>query len=535
VSWKDFRAAAEARNLAAGRDRFRLDLEDLIPESEKGWCDGTTVYATKEAFDNRPNPSASSQSVDADLTKFRYTDTGNAERLVARHGENFRYLHDAKSWLHWDGKRWNPDQTAEIHRAAKDTIHAMHVATSRLDDDMRPKFAKWVAQSESRAARENMVALAQKEPEYSALSSQFDTDPMLLNVLNGTIDLQTFELRPHRREDLLTKRCPVKFDPVAECPRWRSFLQELFPSQPDLIEFLQRSVGYSLTGDTEEQCFWLLIGVGKNGKSKFLDAIQFLLGDYAIATSFDTFAFKKDGAGINPRDGMASLVASRFVRASESDEGKRLSEAQIKALTGGERIRTARMYQDDFDYKPSFKIWLSTNHEPAIRGTDDGIWRRVNRVNFNVVISEEKRDRQLGPKLEAEASGILNWALDGLKGYRSRGLGVPKIVIEATTKYRAEQNLVGRFLEDCTEKASDLDLVDATVLFQSFKNWAKDNSEFPLSNKKFGMEAKKLLGHKRANTGTVYLGIKMKSVGGMTPVSYGITEAAGDGDDVSFD
>ena len=227
-----------------------------------------------------------------------------------------------------------------------------------------------------------MVALAQKEPEFSALSPQFDTNPMLLNIVNGTLDMKTFQLRPHRREDLLTKRCPVNFDPSAKSPRWLAFLEEIFPGQPEVIEFLQRSIGYSLTGDTEEQCFWLLIGVGKNGKSKFLDAIQFLMGDYAVATSFDTFAFKKDGAGINPRDGMATLVGSRIVRASESDDGKRLSEAQIKALTGGERIRTARLYQDDFDYKPTFKIWLSTNHVPVIRGTDRRNLRRVNRIDL---------------------------------------------------------------------------------------------------------------------------------------------------------
>jgi putative DNA primase/helicase len=238
------------------------------------------------------------------------------------------------------------------------------------------------------------------------------------------------------------------------------------------------------------------------------------LGDCAVATSFDTFAFKKDGAGINPRDGMASLVGSRFVRASESDDGKRLSEAQIKALTGGERIRTARMYQDDFDYKPTFKIWLSTNHEPVIRGTDEGIWRRVNRINFNVVIPEEKRDRHLGAKLEAEAPGILNWALEGLKQYQAHGLKVPKAVVQATTQYREEQNLVARFLDDCTEKTGTLESVSAATLYQAFRNWAKDGGEFLLNQTKFGIEAKKLLTHKKTNAGIVYVGVKMKNVGG---------------------
>jgi putative DNA primase/helicase len=447
-----------------------------------------------------------------DLTQFRYTDSGNAERLVAKYGEDFRYLHDSKRWLHWDRTRWNPDQTAEIHRAAKETVHIMHQdATCIKDDTVRQKFAVWVARSESRGTRENMVALAQNERKVSALSSQFDTRSMLLNVLNGTLDLETFELGEHRREDLLTKLCPVSFDPGAECPRWLSFLQEIFPGQPEVIEFLQRSVGYSLTGDTEEQCFWLLIGVGKNGKSKFMDAVQFLLGDYAVATSFDTFAAKKDSAAINPRDGMASLAGSRFVRASESDEGRRFSEAQIKALTGGERIRTARMYQEDFDFKPTFKIWLSTNNEPQIHGTDEGIWRRINRVNFGVVIPEEKRDRQLGAKLQAEVSGILNWALMGLKQYRMTGLKVPDMVIQATAQYREGQNLVGRFLDEKTEKVSDTFTFSATELYTSFKNWARDNGEAVLTRTKFGKEAKKLLSDKRDGTGrVVYVGIRLR-------------------------
>ena len=227
---------------------------------------------------------ASHPNSEKNLTQFRHTESGNAERLVTLYGADFRYLHDIQKWLHWDGQNRNPDQTAEIHRAAKRDLSALCTAASSIQDDaMRQKFAGWAARSESRGSRENMVALAQKEPEFSALSSQFDTNPMLLNIVTGTLDLKTFQLRPHRREDLLTKRCPVNFDPSARFG-WLAFLKGVFPDQPEVIEFLQRSIGYSLTGDTEEQCFWLLIGAGKNGKSKFLDAIQFLMGDYALAT-----------------------------------------------------------------------------------------------------------------------------------------------------------------------------------------------------------------------------------------------------------
>ncbi len=234
-----------------------------------------------------------------------------------------------------------------------------------------------------------------------------------------------------------------------------------------------------------------------------------MLGDYAVATSFDTFAARRSGAAINPRDGMASLAGSRFVRASESDEGTRFSEAQLKALTGGERIRTARMYQEDFDYRPTFKIWLSSNHEPTIRGTDDGIWRRIHRVNFNHVVPEGKRDLHLGEKLQADASGMLNWALAGLKMYQSEGLCVPQCVTSATTSYRNAQNLVLRFVNECTEKVDGTE-IGATALYTAFEDWCLGRGERPPKQTAFGIEAKKLLQSGRDSTGrNSYFGVKL--------------------------
>jgi putative DNA primase/helicase len=445
-------------------------------------------------------------------TEFPRTDSGNAERLVEAHGKDFRYVHDQRKWLHWDGTRWSADSTEQIHRAAKATIRA---AYSRLrdivDDKQRTDFAAFLRQSESRRSREAMVVLASKEQRVSCLSSQFDTDPLLLNVRNGTIDLRTNKLREHRREDMLTKLCHVAYEPSARCDRWRQFLAEIFPGKPDIIEFLQRSLGYSLTGSIEEQCFWLLIGGGKNGKSKFLDAIQFVLGDYAVETNFNTFAARRRDSAISPRDGLACLVGSRFVRASESDREKRISEALLKALTGGESIKTARMYEAEFDYRPTFKIWLSTNHEPMIQGTDDGIWRRIHRLNFDYIVPEEKRDRGLGEKLKAEASGILNWALEGLKSYNVEGLQVPQSVTNATTSYREVQNVVFQFLESAIEKADGAE-IEATGLYKAFQGWCEDNTEHRLTQTAFGKEAKNHLRSGRTNTGrTVYLGVKLRA------------------------
>lgn len=466
------------------------DLQDVIT---KPWLAARTVF---------PASVSSGGALSSAATVWRYTDSGNAELLVATHGYDFKYLHDSKKWLAWDGRRWGHDGTAEIHRAAKATIRAMPERAKLIEDDaQRAAFLKFATKSESRHSLDNMVALARNETRVAALSPQFDKDQWLLNVSNGTVDLKTGVLREHRRQDLITKLCPVEFDPSAKCPRWLLFLEEIFPAQPETISFLQRSVGYSLTGDTEEQCFWMLIGVGKNGKSKFMEAIKAMLGDYAVSTSMDTFTAKRtDGNAVNPRDGMANLAGARLVWASESDEGKRLSEAAIKAMTGGESIRTARIYQDDFEFKPTFKIWLSTNHELGIRGSDEGIWRRPRRVNFDFVVPVAQRDLQLGAKLQIEMSGILNWALEGLRSYQAGGgLKPPKAVEAATEAYRRSQSLVERFIDErCVRVARES--IEASVLYQEFQTWSRASGETVLTQKRFGAEMKKLFRCDRITT-----------------------------------
>jgi len=380
-------------------------------------------------------------------------------------------VHDLKQWYQWDGKRWARDAEGEVHRRFKETAQNMLKAAAEIKDDrQRQENAKWALKCQSEHTRRASVALAAVEKSVSALRGQFDQNKYLLNVANGTLDLRTFTLRPHGREDMLTKIIPVPYNPEAKCPRWLQFLGEIFPDQPDTIDFLQRSLGYTLTGSIEEQCFWLLIGVGKNGKSVFLSTMHHVMGDYAASTSFNTFTVQNGRVSpINPRDGLASLEGARFVRASESDEGKQVSESLLKALTGGEQVRTARMYADDYVYDPTFKIWLSTNHEPTIKGTDEAIWRRIHRVNFDVVVSEDKRDFQLTDKLIAEAEGILAWVVEGLKKYQKDGLRVPERVKKATQEYRSSQDIVEQFFAECTVKDHN-GAVESKVLYAAFKS-----------------------------------------------------------------
>jgi len=530
--WANFRCQHSHCQYLGWREFVELTKsEDLQNVITKPWLAALTVGAsTPPVASTSPGVSTSQGANTSPVeTVWRYTDSGNAELLVAVCGEDFKYLHDTKKWLHWDDRRWSHDGTAEINRAAKATIRAMPERAKLIEDDeKRKKFLSHAAKSESRASLDNMVTLARNEKRVAALSPQFDKDQWLLNVLNGTMDLKTGTLREHRREDLITKLCPVIYDPSAKCDRWLLFLNEIFPAQPEHINFLQRSVGYSLTGDTEEQCFWMLIGVGKNGKSKFMEAIKFLLGDYAVSTSMDTFTAKRtESNAVNPRDGMANLAGARLVWASESDEGKRLSEAAIKAMTGGENIRTAKIYQDDFEFKPTFKIWLSTNHELGIRGNDEGIWRRPRRINFDVVVPAAQRDLQLGAKLQAEMSGILNWALAGLKSYQAIGsLKPPKAVEDATEAYRRSQSLVERFIDERCTRARDKES-EATALYGEFQSWSRAVGETVLSQKRFGAEMKKLFPCNRSTSGICKGRYIYAGVGLVEELTGGLIAASG--------
>jgi putative DNA primase/helicase len=415
--------------------------------------------------------------------------------------------------LFYDGRRWKFDAAAEIHAAAKATVrHMSHLAADIKDDDERKRFKKWALESDKRSVRENTVALARYEEGFKALRSEFDQQPWKLNVLNGTVDLKTGKLVAHDRADKLTQLTPVVFDPSARCPRWVQFLSETFPEREEIIPFLQRSVGYTLTGDTSDQHFWLMLGTGRNGKTVFLNVLKALLGEYASETSFATFSAKRNDAAINPRDGLAALRGARFVKASESGEAKRFDDALLKAVTGGDAVRTANMYEQDFSYVPQFKIWLASNHEPQVTDVSDGLWRRMYRINFEHQVAEAKQDIHLPAKLEQELPGILNWALAGLRDYRSGGMQMPVAVASAVAQYRHDQNPLREFFEakyDLTGNPTDE--VVGTELLQQFNGWAKAMRTRALSSNALGMALRGMqIEGRRVSNRKVYAGLKEK-------------------------
>jgi putative DNA primase/helicase len=318
-------------------------------------------------------------------------------------------------------------------------------------------------------------------------SSKFDTDELLAGSQNGVVDLRLGRLV--NPTSIVTKRLGAVFDPEAECPQWKSFISSIFADDRDKMAFVQRAVGYTLTGSTAEQCLFILTGAGANGKSTFLKAISAMMGDYATSTPMQTLMVSKYGS--EKTDDLAALRGRRLVCASEGELGQKLAEAKIKAITGGDPIACRPLYGNLFTYQPQFKLWLATNDLPKISGTDEAIWRRINVVEFPVTFAPDERDQHLYQKLRAELPGILNWALDGCAAWQDEGLNAPASVKDATGSFRSENDTVGRFVESaCERKAGTRTLNSA--LFKCYRDWCENNSCEAVTAGQFGKELTRL-------------------------------------------
>jgi putative DNA primase/helicase len=422
------------------------------------------------------------------------------ERLIARHGMN--YLHsNAGGWYGWNGKRWVPKAQKQILQDALETVR-------HITDEIRPllneleagileeqpeivkEYLHWARTSESKGKQHAMVDLASSFLDVNL--DEFDKDLMQFNTESGTIDLRTGVISPYKKEDKITNISPAQYDTMADCPQWRQFLLDVTEGNQELIDFLQRSVGYSLTGLTKEHCLFLLYGSGRNGKSTFIETIRYLLGTYGMQSNFSTFLSKRSDDSI-PND-LASLHKARFVSAVEAGEGKRFDESKIKWITGGDTVTARFLHKEFFEFLPAFKIWLGTNHKPMIVGTDEGIWRRLHLIPFTVYIPNDKVDENLTKKLKAEIDGILNWALCGLREYLANGLQVPSVVSDATREYRETQNWVTRFLNESYEETPESEsYVRSEDMYSQYKRWCQDTGEFEVKFIRF-LEAMKTNG-----------------------------------------
>jgi len=455
-----------------------------------------------------PAPAPKAPVLDPDLEDtINFTDLGNTKRLINAWGDRIRFVSAWGRWLLWDSTRWANDETGGIMRAAKSTIISMYREASDIESDkMRRAFVKWALTSESRSKLESMVALAKTERNIAIKASALDANHWLLNTRNCTIDLRTWESYAHRQTDLITKRINVDFDPQATCPTWERFIERVMGGDEELIDFVRRAVGYSLTGSVVEQCLFFMIGTGKNGKSTFIETLLALMGEYCLKTPTETL-MARDRSGI-PND-VARLAGKRLVVARETDENQRLAEAVVKDLTGGDTITARFLHHEWFDFTPSHKLWMYGNHKPLVRGTDEGIWRRIRLIPFTVTITPEERDPDLGAKLTAELSGILNWALAGLGAWQRDGLNNPRAVREATAEYRAEMDVLAEFLDDCCI-IDQRETVAAKSLYFVYQNWCDSVGERAMTQKSLGLRLKERgFSQQRTNRIRAWGGIKL--------------------------
>jgi len=416
----------------------------------------------------------------------QHTDTGNATFFANLYGQVVRHCHTSHKWLIWDGRRWAEDKTGEIYCKAKEAVRKMfRMACKHKDDEKRAKLVKHALNSQYESRLRAMINLVRSEDGIPVTQDALDSDPWLLNVENGTLDLRIGELRPHRQEDLITKLIPVPYEANATCPTWNAFLQRIMGGSEDLIRFLQKAIGYSLTGSTKEQVIFILYGTGANGKSTFLITIHSLLGDYARQTPTETL-LTKWGNRI-PND-VARLKGARFVDAAEAESGKHLAEGLIKQLTGGDKISARFLYGEYFEFDPTFKIFLAVNHKPTIRGSDHAIWRRIRLIPFSVTIPPEEQDKTLSEKLKTEAPGILRWAVEGCLLWQIEGLGLPDSVKAATAEYRSEMDAISDFIKEYCEVTPGVK-TPFSDLFYKYQDWCIENEEEDkdqLSKKEFG-------------------------------------------------
>lgn len=439
------------------------------------------------------------------------TDAGNAQRFAQQHGDNVRYCYVQRSWYIWTGTHWHRDAGDRIMRLAKETARSLYLeAATAPDKDLRQATGTWARHSEAAGRLAAMVSLAQSEPGIAIVLDQLDVDPWALNCTNGTLDLKTGTLRAHRREDLLTKCLPIGYDPAAPCPVFDAFLDRIMASNAAVMSFLQRGLGYALTGDTREQVVFVGYGDGSNGKTTLLATAVTMLGDYAVSTGPETFMTKKPEH--IPND-VARLKGTRLVLAVEAEAGQRLAEGLVKRMTGQDPMPARFLNQEWFEFLPTFKIFFMTNHRPEIRETSHAIWRRVKLVPFTVTIPDDEQDKHLPDKLRAESAGILAWMVRGCLDWQRDGLGEPDEVRAATAQYREDMDFLGDFLRDECVREPEASIA-ARALYEIYQAWATQGGQKKqLTETMFSLRlrARGLVKHK-TNHGKMWLGLRRRDL-----------------------
>ncbi len=447
------------------------------------------------------------------------TDLGNAERLVDKYGHELRYCDQTGQWFSWWGTRWVQAGKSGPQDRMHDVVRYIWVEAENIeppDAGATKKLRAWAKRSEGNNAIASAISLARGLGDIRVSISKFDADRYLFNLQNGTYNLKTHEFRAHDKQDLITKVSPIIYDPTATCPMWDAFLAKSMPDA-ETRRFLQQAVGYSLTGDASEDCLFLNIGNGRNGKGVFLNTVKYLMGDYALQANFDSFTARKGGGGLEVRTDIARMAGARFVVASENDQDSRLAEGLLKTLTGSDTITARKLYQEEQEFLPQFKLWFAVNNEPRIIGVDDGIWSRIHLILWLVFIEPEERILNLRERLcSEEAAGIFNWAIAGLKDYQKNRLVPSQQVLNASRSFRKNSDQIQRFMDERCEMG-DAHTVLSSELYAAYKQWAESTKEFQLKDRqlKHYLETRGFRSN-HSERGRVWFGLKIKGAGGNT-------------------
>jgi putative DNA primase/helicase len=442
------------------------------------------------------------------------TELANSRRFVELHGDSVRYCFPWKTWFFWDGKRWTNDRGGYVERCAKDVPDAIWHEALNFNDEQARKFA-----SASASARSIRATLELARSELPLTPDEMDRDSWLLNCRNGTLDLRTGRLEPWDRDRFITCLCPTEYDPDAESPIWNKFLSSTFGGDADLIEYLQRFLGYCLTGQVNEQMLAVMYGEGANGKSTLLTAFMEMLGtDYAMKAPHDLLLSRKSDS--HPT-ALADLHRKRFAACVETPDDAKLNEALVKELTGGDRIRARGLYQNFFEFPPTHKLVLCTNYRPRITGTDHGMWRRVALIPFTQHfwdpskgqsgVAELQIDSDLTQKLIDAREAILAWCVRGCLDWKRDGMPQSQTVRQATAEYRQDEDVISQWLAERCTRSPESKIKGATA-YRDYVCWCETAGERAASNKKFGTYMKKTFESGKSN-GVYYRGV------GLSPAS----------------
>lgn len=415
---------------------------------------------------------------------YALTDAGNSDRLIHQYGADLRHCQTFSAWYTWTGRVWERDVTNRMLDYATRVARSIMVECAYINDSKKSQdCGKWALTSQSMARRSAMIEGATYQ--VAVTPEDWDQPKNLLNCQNGTLELDTMTFRGHRREDLLTKCCTVKYDPDATCPQWEAHIQMVLADDDELIRGFQEICGYSLITMNPEQVLFILYGTGKNGKNVTMDTLSYILGDYATHIAAESLMVKRGEA---PRSDLARLANTRMVTASEPAENAALAESVIKQLTGDAKVTVRRLYENEFEFEPGGKIWLATNYQPRIQGTDEGIWRRIWLIPFAVTIPADRRKLGYEIVLQQEAAGILNWCLEGYLRWRENGLVQPPAVKIATTRYRTESDTVAAWFADRIIICGGSRSISRKEVRESYEKWCDEAGERPVSARKLAQE-----------------------------------------------